>query len=64
MPTVLRDGSGYVRETLNGLKPLRIPGGDVPHSSHQQRLLGSPGQRIQLPGLQADKKDENWRAKK
>lgn len=53
-----------VRHTFSGLQSLTIPGEDVQRSCHQQRLLGSPGQLIQLPGLQADKKDESWRAKK
>lgn len=34
------------------------------HSSHQQRLRDTPCQLIQLPGQQADRKDESWKAKK
>lgn len=44
--------------------PLQVPGEGVQHSSHQQRVQDTPCQLIQLPGQQADRKDESWKAKK
>lgn len=44
--------------------PLQVPGEGVQHSSHQQRVQETPCQLIQLPGQQADRKDESWKAKK
>lgn len=43
---------------------LPVPGEGVQHSSHQQRVQDTPCQLIQLPGQQADRKDESWKAKK
>lgn len=43
---------------------LQVPGEGVQHSSHQQRVQDTPYQLIQLPGQQADRKDESWKAKK
>lgn len=43
---------------------LVLPGEGVQHSSHQQRVQDTPHQLIQLPGQQADRKDESWKAKK
>lgn len=44
--------------------PLQVPGEGVQRSSHQQRVQDTPCQLIQLPGQQADRKDESWKAKK
>lgn len=42
---------------------LKIPDEGVWHLSQQQTLLGKPGQLIQCPGQQADRKGESLRAK-